>query len=86
MAVAVCLPGSNTPVLALPLLARLHLPGKAQPRCAALARRLLADLLAWFPGRRFTLVGDGAYAWKGLLADLDERVAFVGRLSEDVQQ
>jgi hypothetical protein len=82
-AVAVCLPGSNPPILALPLLARLHLPGKGQPSCAALARQMLADSLQWFPGRHFTLVGDGAYACKGLLADLDKRVAFVGRLRGD---
>jgi hypothetical protein len=83
LAVAVCLPGSNAPVLALPLVARLHLPGKAQPSCAALARQMVAELLEWFPGRHFTLVGDGAYACKGLLAELDERVAFVGRLRGD---
>jgi hypothetical protein len=83
LAVAVCLPGSNTPILALPLLARLHLPGQGQPSCAALARQMLAEVLVWFPSRRFTLVGDGAYACKGLLADLDQRVAFVGRLRGD---
>jgi DDE superfamily endonuclease len=83
LAVAVCLPGSNTPILALPLLARLHLPGQGQPSCAELARQLLADILVWFPTRHFTLVGDGAYACKGLLADLDQRVAFVGRLRGD---
>src|SRR6516165_7540818 len=48
-----------------------------------LARQLLGEVLAWFPGRRFTLVGDGAYASKALLADLDERVTFVGRLRGD---
>ena len=31
VALAVCLPGTNAPVLALPLLARLHRPGQAQP-------------------------------------------------------
>jgi len=83
VAVAVCLPASNTPILALPLLARLHLPGKAQPSCAELARQLLSEILEWFPSRHFTLVGDGAYACKGLLAELDKRVAFVGRLRGD---
>src|SRR5262245_2366882 len=82
-AVAVCLPGTAAPVLALPLLARLHLPGKAMRSCPEVARLLLAEVLAWFPGRRFTLVGDGAYASKRLLADLDERVTFVGRLRGD---
>ena len=83
VAVAVCLPFTAVPILALPLLARLHRPGKAQPSCPQLARALLAEVLAWFPGRRVTLVGDGAYASKGLLADLDEDVAFVGRLRGD---
>jgi hypothetical protein len=34
VAVAVCLPFTKTPILALPLLARLHLPGNGQPSCA----------------------------------------------------
>src|SRR6516162_4269260 len=83
LAVAVCLPFTGVPLLALPLLARLHRPGKAQPSCPQLARAMLAEVLAWFPGRRFTLGGDSAYASKALLADLDEGVAFVGRLRGD---
>jgi DDE superfamily endonuclease len=83
VAVAVCLPWPGTPILALPLLARLHQPGKGQPSCPALARQMLAEVLGWFPGRRFTLVGDGAYASKALLADLPECVTFVGRLRGD---
>lgn len=83
LAVAVCLPFTNVPILALPLLARLHLPGKGQPSCADLARQMLGEVLTWWPERRFTLVGDGAYATKGLLDDLDERVTFVGRLRGD---
>jgi hypothetical protein len=83
VAVAVCLPGTGVPILALPLLARLHRPGTGQGSCPELARQLLAEVLAWFPGRRFSLVGDGAYASKTLLADLDQRVTFVGRLRGD---
>jgi hypothetical protein len=83
LAVAVCLPFSGTPILALPLLARLHRPGKGEPSCPDLAREMLAEVLGWFPTRRFTLVGDGAYASRGLLEDLDERVTFVGRLRGD---
>jgi len=83
LAVAVCLPFRKAPILALPLLARLHRPGKAQPSCPHLTRELLRQVLEWFPHRRFTLVGDGAYASKALLADLDERVTFVGRLRGD---
>src|SRR4051812_14700381 len=83
VALAVCVPFAKAPVLALPLLARLHRPGKAQPSCPQLARALLAEVLGWFPTRRFTLVGDGAYASKALLAELDERAQFVGRLRGD---
>jgi hypothetical protein len=83
LAVAVCLPISGAPILALPLLARLRLPGKGQPSCAKLAKEMLQEVLAWFPGRRFTLVGDGAYACKEVLADLPESVTFVGRLRGD---
>ena len=79
LAVAVCVPFTRVPILALPLLARLHLPGKGQPSCADLAREMLGEVLTWWPQRCFTLVGDGAYATRGLLADLDERVTFVGR-------
>src|SRR4051794_38501635 len=82
LAVAVCVPGGG-PVLALPLLARLHLPGKGQPSCPALARAMLGQVLGWFPDRRFTLVGDGAYACKALLEGLDPRVTFVGRVRGD---
>jgi len=83
LAVAVCLPFTNAPILALPLLARLRRPGKAQPSCPQLAREMLGQVVEWFPGRRFILVGDGAYASKELLADLPERVTFVGRLRGD---
>jgi DDE superfamily endonuclease len=83
LAVAYCLPFSDIPVLALPLLARLHLPGKGQPSCPALAKQMLAEVLAWFPGHTFTLVGDGAYACRELLGDLDARVVFVGRMRGD---
>jgi hypothetical protein len=83
MAVAVCIPFTARPILALPILARLHHPGKGQPSCASLAKEMLAEVLAWFPQRSFTLVGDGAYACKELLAELPERVHFVGRMRSD---
>jgi hypothetical protein len=83
VAVAICLPGTGVPILALPLLARLHLPGKGQPSCAELTREMLGEVLTWWSERHFILVGDGAYATKSLLADLDERVTFVGRLRGD---
>lgn len=83
VAVAVCVPWTGVPILALPLLARLHRPGKGQPSGAALAREMLAEVLAWYPQHRFTLVGDGAYATESLLKGLEERVHFVGRLRGD---
>jgi hypothetical protein len=83
LAIAVCLPFTNVPILALPLLARLHLPGKGQPSCPELARAMLGEVLAWWPQRHFTLVADGAYATQGLLMHLDERVTFVGRMRGD---
>jgi hypothetical protein len=83
LAIAYSPPFCKAPILALPLLARLHLPGKGQPSVAALAKALLAEVLSWFPRHTFTLVGDGAYACQELLKDLDERVVFVGRLRGD---
>ena len=83
LAVAVCVPFTQVPILALPLLARLHLPGKGQASCADLAREMLGEVLAWWPQRRFVLVADGAYATQVLLGNLDERVSFVGRLRGD---
>ena len=84
VAVAYCLPGTSTPLLALPLLARLHLPGKGQPSCAALARQMLSEVLDWFPTRSFTLVGDCAYACQEMLGDWPEkRASFTGRLRGD---
>ena len=83
LAIALHNPISGSPILALPLLARLHLPGKGHPSCPAIARELIELVLEWFPGHHFSLVGDGAYASKALLAGLPERVRFVGRMRGD---
>lgn len=83
LAVAFCNPVTGAPVLALPLLARLHQSGKGQASCPQLARQMLDEVLVWYPKLRFTLVGDGAYAAKELLTDLDSRVTFVGRMRGD---
>jgi len=83
LAVAVCVPWTSIPILALPILARLHRPGKGQPSCVDLTRAMLREVLDLFPDRTFTLVGDGAYASRGLLVDLDARVRFVGRIRGD---
>jgi hypothetical protein len=83
VAVAFCVPGTSRVILALPLLARLHLPGQGQPSCATLARGMLAEVTGWFPGRNFTLVADGAYACKEMLLDFPASVRFVGRMRGD---
>lgn len=83
VAVAFRLPFTTVPILALPVLARLHQPGQGQPSCQKLAKQMLQEILEWFPESDFTLVGDGAYACKELLSDLDERVIFVGRMRGD---
>jgi hypothetical protein len=83
LAIAFCDPLTKMPVLALHLLARLHRPGKGQPSCPQLAREMLIEVLGWFGGRRFTLVGDGAYACKELLLDLPGPAHFVGRMRGD---
>lgn len=83
LGLAIGVPGCAQVILCLPLAARLHLPGKGQRSCALLVKDMLADVLRWFPERRIVLCGDGAYATKGLLADLDQRVTFVGRLRGD---
>jgi hypothetical protein len=83
VAIAFRVPGTSCVILALPLLARLHLPGKNQPGCASLARQMLLEILEWFAQHRFSLVADGAYACKELLAELPQRVSFVGRMRGD---
>ena len=80
VALALCIPFTKVPILALPLMARLHLPGKGQPSCPDLAREMLLEVLAWFPNRRFVLLGDGAYACKEMLLDFPKQVVFVGRM------
>jgi hypothetical protein len=70
-------------ILCLPLLARLHLPGKAQPSCADLARQMLMEVQSWFPSRRLILSGDGAYGCQAVLDPLPPGVVFVGRMRGD---
>src|SRR6266545_2787482 len=83
LGLAIPIPGCPSHVLCLPLLARLHLPGKGQPSCVDLTRAMLLEVQTWFPGRHFILCGDGAYAAKGLLGELPQGVAFVGRMRGD---
>lgn len=74
---AIRIPGTDK-IFCLPIHARLHLPGKGRPSEAVLAGQMLQDILSWFPDRKLVLVGDGAYATKNLLGNLDERVTYLG--------
>jgi hypothetical protein len=83
LGLAVPIPLCPDCIVCLPLLARLHLPGKGQPSCPSLAKEMLVTVQSWFPERDLILVGDGGYAAAGLLAALPAGVTFVGRLRGD---
>jgi hypothetical protein len=83
LGLAIPIPLCPEHIVCLPLLARLHLPGKGQPSCPSLAKEMLLAVQSWFPDRALILVGDGGYAAAGLLADLPAGVTFVGRLRGD---
>jgi DDE superfamily endonuclease len=83
LGLAIPVPWCPGHIVCLPLLARLHLPGTAQPSCPRLARQLLLEVQTWFPGRTLILIGDGAYGCKALLEHLPAGVVFVGRLRGD---
>jgi hypothetical protein len=59
------------------------LPGENRPSEATLAKKMLDDILGWFPDRKLVLVGDGAYSANNLLGDLDSRVTYVGVMRAD---
>lgn len=82
LALAVPVPKTEI-ILALPLLARLHVVGKNQPSQPDLAKAMLLDVLGWYPQFRFVLLGDGGYSAENLLKDLDQRVTYVGRMRGD---
>jgi hypothetical protein len=81
LAVAWCLPSTTMPVLAFPLLARLHQVG--QQSQGQLAAQMIRAVVAWYPGRRFVLCGDGGYSCCELLLDLPYQVHYVGRVRCD---
>jgi len=72
-------------IIALPLLARLHLPGDDQPSQPALAKAMVHEVLTWYPEFRFVLIGDGGFSAACLLKDLEERVSYVGRIRCDAE-
>jgi len=84
LALAVPVPHTDI-ILALPLLARLHLVGKNHPSQPELAKAMLLEVLGWYPPYRFVLLGDGGYAAAKLLKNLDPRVTYVGRLRADAE-
>jgi len=83
LGLAIPIPLCPNTIVCLPLLARLHLPGKGQPSCATLACEMLMTVRSWYPERELILVGDGGYASAAMLKDLPEGVTFVGRLRAD---
>ena len=84
LALAIPVPKTDI-ILALPLLARLHVVGKGQPSPPDLAKTMLLEVLAWYPAFRCVLVGDGGYSAANLLNNLDQRVTYVGRLRGDAE-
>jgi hypothetical protein len=72
-------------VLAQPIMARLHLPGKGNLSCAQLGRQMLQELLEHFPDWRFSLLGDGGYTNQEMLAGLDDRIEYTGRMRADAE-
>lgn len=84
LALAIPIP-KTTIILALPLLARLHVVGPGQPSPPDLAKAMLQEVLGWYPDYRFVLVGDGGYSAEKLLNNLDTRVTYVGRMRGDAE-
>jgi len=84
LALAIAIPKTDI-LIALPLLARLHLPGDDQPSQPALAKAMVHEVLTWYPEFRFVLIGDGGFSGACLLKDLEERVSYVGRIRCDAE-
>jgi hypothetical protein len=84
LALAIAIPKTDI-IIALPLLARLHMPGDGQPSQPELAKAMLHEVLTWYPEFRFVLIGDGGFSAECLLKDLDERVSYVGRIRCDAE-
>jgi hypothetical protein len=85
LAIVYEVPGLSV-VLALPVMARLHLSGEGELSCAQLAKLLVQELLRCCPDKSFLLVGDGGYSNSELLEGLDElgdRLHYIGRLRCD---
>lgn len=73
-------------VIALPIMARLHVAGPNSPSCAALAREMIVDVMNLYPDLSFLLLGDGGYSNEVLLKDLPDlgkRINYIGRIRAD---
>jgi len=82
---AIPVPMSPQHIICLPILARLHLPGKDSPSCPKLVASMLREILAWYPDRELVLLGDGAYSCNEVLNRLDPRVTYIGRMRADAR-
>lgn len=82
---AVSVPDAPGRFLCLPLLARLHLPGKEHPSNQDLAAEMLQEIASWFPGREIVLVGDGGYSANQVLASIPEGSDYVGLMRMDAE-
>lgn len=83
LSIVVFSPFTAAPVLALPVLARLHILGEGKPSCAQLAQQMLAEFRGWFPGLQIEVLADGAYACKETAGALPNEMEFTGRTRAD---
>lgn len=65
-------------MICLPVHAGLQPPGTDVSSEAQIAKKLLADIVGWFPERTFLLVGDGGFSSAKLLGELAEKIRYVG--------
>ena len=73
-------------VLAIPIMARLHIAEEGKPGCARLGREMIGELMQLYPHRSFLLLGDGGYSNRELLEDLDglgTQLEYIGRMRSD---
>jgi len=85
--VALIVPVPATDIyITLPIHVDIHTPGENQPGEAGLVRKMLKEILQWFPDRDLSLVGDGGFSNKNLLKGLDRRrVTYTGVIRSDAE-
>ena len=82
---AVEIPCYRERVICLPLLARLHLPGKKTPSPSELASEMVGIIAEWYPEREIVLIGDGAYSARAVLRGLPVNANYLGRVRSDIK-